>query len=467
MELEFSINVPKVLNLLYSNLLRIRKQRQDLLSEISNIFEDPIGLAKFYVIPDCQEYNPADYHEDEPTQIVRENVFKFLTEYFRNEFMNRDGRNQLFILSDAGMGKTSLLIMLKLLYLTSFFPKKISCELLKLGEDTLTEIDNLKPNARRTILLLDALDEDPIAWGNIEKRLREILNNTNSFYRVLVTCRTQFFPDTGLDPFNRPGRFEYGGYICPAKYLSLFDQDKIIKYLDLRFPNRWHNFLSPQKAVNRSKAMEIICKMGSLKCRPMLLAYIEDILESGVNLSSAIDLSEFNIYKALIEAWLLREARKGAGRFTKEELYRVASIIGTYLQVKGKRFLKKDEIQGLMDIYPELHKLKFLHLTGRSLLNKNSNGDYRFSHYSIQEYLIADRIITDEAFKDFFKARGTDNILNIVRSELALLPKERLMHIFQNIPYAPESIDRHWLALRESILQEVVTKEDYTEMSET
>jgi hypothetical protein len=461
MEIDFSINTPKVLNLLYSKLLRIRKQRQNEISAISNVFEDPIGLAKYYVIPDCQEYNPADYHEDEPTQIVRENIFKFLSEYFRNEFMNRDGRNQLFILSDAGMGKTSLLVMLKLLHLTAFFPKLYDCELLKLGEETLAEIENLKPNARKTILLLDALDEDPVAWGNIENRLKDILNNTNLFYRVLLTCRTQFFPDIALDPFNRPGRFEYKGYICPAKYLSLFDLEKILKYLDLRFPNRWYNFLTPKKSINRDKALEVISKMGSLKCRPMLLAYIEDILESGVNLSSAIDFSEFNIYKALIEAWLLREERKGAGTFTKGELFRLASIIATYLQVNGKRYLKKDEIHDLNEQYPELNKLKFLHMTGRSLLNKNSNGDYRFSHYSIQEYLLAERIISDQYFKEFFKAKGTDNILKIVRSELSRLSKQKLLNVFENIPYEPEMVDRHWLALRESILAEVVTKEDY------
>ena len=51
-----------------------------------------------------------------------------------------------------------------------------------------------------------------------------------------------------------------------------------------------------------------------------------------------------------------------------------------------------------------------------------------------------------------------------MRSELAQLPKERLMNVFQGIPYMPGTIDRHWLALRESILQEIVTKEDYIEM---
>ena len=46
----------------------------------------------------------------------------------------------MFILSDAGMGKTSLLLMLKLMHLTCFWPQKYSCQLFKLGDDTLQRV---------------------------------------------------------------------------------------------------------------------------------------------------------------------------------------------------------------------------------------------------------------------------------------------------------------------------------------
>lgn len=72
----------------------------------------------------------------------------------------RGGHTQLFILSDAGMGKTSLLLMLKLAHLFSFWPKRYNCLLLKLGPDTLERL-RAHPNKGDTVLLLDALDEDP------------------------------------------------------------------------------------------------------------------------------------------------------------------------------------------------------------------------------------------------------------------------------------------------------------------
>jgi len=64
----------------------------------------------------------------------------------------------LFILGDAGMGKTSLLLMLKLMDLGGFWPKKFTSYLHKLNEFTLETISKIE-NKKSTILLLDALDE--------------------------------------------------------------------------------------------------------------------------------------------------------------------------------------------------------------------------------------------------------------------------------------------------------------------
>jgi hypothetical protein len=65
------------------------------------------------------------------------------------------GRHQLFILSDAGMGKTSLLLMVKLFHLNNFWPS----QLFKLGDDTLQRVRDL-PNKGETFLFIAALDED-------------------------------------------------------------------------------------------------------------------------------------------------------------------------------------------------------------------------------------------------------------------------------------------------------------------
>ena len=110
--------------------------------------------------------NPAD-KPVEKFMVAREKVFTKIDEFFRAKKMDEPGDKQMFFLSDAGMGKTSLLAMLKLLHLTSFWPKGTECVLKKLGETTLRELKEI-PDKMKTILLLDSLDEDPTAFGRVE-----------------------------------------------------------------------------------------------------------------------------------------------------------------------------------------------------------------------------------------------------------------------------------------------------------
>ncbi|MCP4701938.1 MAG: hypothetical protein GY862_34525 [Gammaproteobacteria bacterium] len=214
MVIEEFINV-KIAGKLLKSLLAIRDEREKEIDKIRGLFGDPEMLAKYYVQPDCQNHNPADYDEQETRARIVTPVFTALNGFLAGEMQVRDGRSQMFILSDAGMGKTSLLMMLKLSWLTAFWPKNYHCELLKLGEDTLEIINEIPPEKRgKTVLLLDALDEDKTAWGQdrIKQRLLELLKATVYFHRVLISCRTQFFPEEELDPFGRPGQVVLEGF---------------------------------------------------------------------------------------------------------------------------------------------------------------------------------------------------------------------------------------------------------------
>lgn len=174
-------------------------------------------------------------------------VFETLDEFLAEPVLTHDGCQQMFILADAGMGKTSLLPMLKLGHLLSFWPKGYGCLLLKLGADTLERLDKHADQAH-TVLLLDALDEDPTARGRIRERLLELLEHSQNFRHVLIACRTQFFPDTGLDPFGRPGQVSVGPFVCPMPFLSLFDERQVNEYLLKRFPDSLsHGFIPPDR----------------------------------------------------------------------------------------------------------------------------------------------------------------------------------------------------------------------------
>jgi len=178
---------------LWKKLEQIWKQRNDAIMEIGNVFGDPRLLAKYYVEPNCQHHNPADYDEDEgPRSYVKTPIFTTINDFLSKSTPVRDGRHQLFILADAGMGKTSLLLMLKLSQLLDFWPKGYDCLLLKLGADTFKRIADheKKPD---TVLLLDALDEDSEAHGRIAARLEELLeHSSNSAMSSFPAARNSF-----------------------------------------------------------------------------------------------------------------------------------------------------------------------------------------------------------------------------------------------------------------------------------
>ena len=364
----------KILKALY----QIKKNKESKIDKIADVFGDPIQLAKYYIESDCQQFNPAD-DEDEDTHIVREPIFRYFAKFFSGDKI--EGKHQIFLLSDAGMGKTSLLVMLKLAHLTSLLPKGYECILIKLNPNT---IENLKKieGKRNKILLLDALDEDSSAWGRVNDRIIELLKETYNFKRVIITCRTQFF-SAGEDPFDNRGRVAIGGFLCPVIYNSLFNEYQTNLYIKKRFGKRKDYDQIQDKSKN------IIKKMGSLKFRPMLLSHIEDLIESENKV-----WNEYSIYETLIKGWLMREQRKRLARDKNvsspslDELLRACNLLALYLQKTERREIPQKELYKLIDETPEINQIPKMDIAGRSLLNKNSSGAYRFSHYSIQEFLL-------------------------------------------------------------------------------
>jgi hypothetical protein len=344
--------------------------------------------------------------------------------------------------------------MLKLAHLTSFWPKGYACELLKLGEKSLEVIANI-PNKSKTVLLLDALDEDPFCFGRVYERLGELTDATLLFHRTIISCRTQFFPAGSTDPFRSPGQVVVGSYRCPVVFLSLFDSDKIEKYLVRRFPARFVVFGRGRSRRRAARAM--LAKMGSLKCRPLLLAHIEDILDSGLEV-----WSEFSVYDALMRSWLLREVRK-LGRLkprqrTREgltegaepdyslgeefdawHLERACLHLAVRMQEARHTEISALAISKLAREVPEVGRIPEVDITGRSLLNRNSRGEFRFSHYSIQEFLVVKAFLAQALDDDIAKPRFVAADVTIDRIVAMLSRNDRLEVSFEEgVVGAPE-----------------------------
>jgi uncharacterized protein YjbI with pentapeptide repeats len=373
--------VPDMLHTLGDALVSQYRLRQPEMDLLADTFGDPRRWAEFYIEPNCQQFNPAD-EEDESRALVRESLTSRL-QHFLGGGITRSPH--LLILADSGMGKSSALVMLKIAHLFKFWPVDYDVQLLKLGGDTLARLAVLPQ--RNTILLLDALDEDPNAFGRTSERLTEVLSATTKFHRVLITCRTQFFTAND-DPFNRRGKVAVGGFHCPVIYLSLFDDEQVHHYLARRFP------LDPAR---QKAALEVVRHMKSLRMRPMMLAHIEDLLE---NREQVWTLA--SIYRALVAAWLNRERSKIAQTRRPEQIPTNAQLLRACMQL-ARRMASRDvftvsptEVGSAISSDPEIRHIEHIDIEGRSLLNKNSEGQYRFAHLSIQEYLVALSVIINE-----------------------------------------------------------------------
>lgn len=416
----------QLLKLLSKVLKNNADKRSQELVRINDVFGDCEELAKYYIQPHCQQVNPADELEDETISSIRAGVFETINKFFHRKIHTRDGASQMFILADAGMGKTSLMMMLKLSHLMAFWPKKYQCHLLKLGPTTLSDINKIEDKAN-TILLLDSLDEDnQCKQGGTIVRLTKILEETTSFCRVVITCRTQFFPETAKPAFNTMGKISFSNYDCPLIYLSLFTNDQVDSYLEKRYPRRLKFITNRFYDPKQYDAKQAVKNISSLQFRPFILSHIETLLESHRQ-----GATEYELYKGLVETWLNREVIK-LRRYhdkdvKKEDLLTACVWLAETMQRQCTHTVALKHIKQLCHREYSTILLKdsadrviegidHIDIGTNSLLNRNSYGEFRFSHLSIREFLIVYGvelgIINDE--NDPFNK--TDNMLTFIKT---------------------------------------------------
>ncbi|MFT5592961.1 MAG: hypothetical protein ACI8SR_001327 [Oceanicoccus sp.] len=431
----------KLASSLLGRLTKILKNRSDSrnkeLININDIFGDCESLAKFYIQPDCQQVNPADEIEDETISSIRAKVFKTINNFFDRKIINKDGGSQMFILADAGMGKTSLMMMLKLSHLMAFWPKEYNCELLKLGSNTLSDISKIN-NKSKTILLLDSLDEDvQCKQGGTIERLTKILEATTCFYRVIITCRTQFFPETAESAFNTIGKISFNNYECPLIYLSLFTDQQVDKYLQRRYPKRLKFIFNKFVDQKQYDAKQAIKSIDSLQFRPFLLAHVDTLLESHRE-----GATEYDLYKGLVETWLNREViklRKYHDREVKrDDLLKACIWLAETMQRQNTYTVALKHITQLchnkyniilLDDSADrvVEGIDHIDIGTNSLLNRNSFGEFRFSHLSIREFLIVYGIELGILVDDNDPFNKTDKMLSFIKTV-----NERKFGLFYN-----------------------------------
>ena len=141
------------------------------------------------------------------------------------------------------MGKTTFLINFVLAYAQLSPRLRRDIFMLPLGNSTAREAIVTYPMHRRkgTIIILDALDEDPAAFRDYKARLDDLVTAAADFRHIIVSCRTQFISKLAIENIDTP-LISYGpdaGKIPFAiRYIAPFDDNDIEKYLVKRFKRR-------------------------------------------------------------------------------------------------------------------------------------------------------------------------------------------------------------------------------------
>ncbi|MCH8127478.1 hypothetical protein IIC38_16195, partial [candidate division KSB1 bacterium] len=337
----------------------------------------PIGViensTRYYIEPFCQSLDPAGSEEPRLVYGAKQNLFDAIDDALNNPTDYR----YIFLLADSGMGKSTFLLNYYARNLRKR-RRKFEFQLIPLGiPDADKRIVRVK-NKKDTVLFLDALDEDTLAIVDHVERLRILLDLSREFAKVLITCRTQFFPkeeeipqETGIVKFGPREAGEKAEFVFHKLYLSPFTNEQVQAYLKKRYPLR--------QLKRRGIAQEMVKKIPNLSIRPMLLAHIDDLVTTGRNINYA-----FELYEEMVEAWLIREEGIVPG-LKKDPLRkfseRLAVDLYTKRKARGAERIAKDKLAMLANKWNI--PLNDWQLTGRSLLNRDAGGNYKFAHRSI------------------------------------------------------------------------------------
>ena len=337
--------------------------------------------TQYYIQPDCCSIDPTQEAEIRNIVAAREPLFRVIDGYLSEGAQHR----HLLILADSGMGKTSFALNYYAYNHRRPKKKRHRMEVVPLGSG---EADDYIPRIEHpedTVLFLDAFDEDVRAIEDHTARLRDLMDLCRPFRRVLITCRTQFFKkdeeiprETGIVKLGPRGAGESGTYEFWKLYLAPFSDDQVDAFLRKRYPV-WH-------LGRRKKAREIVEKIPLLSVRPMVLSYIPDSIEEDILVATASDL-----YRIMIEKWLDRESHWIDQKVLHEfSIHLAFHLYQNRAQRKGE-FIPDTELEEMARNWNP--PIEGWTASGRSLLNRDAAGNYKFAHRSIMEYLFVQAFV--------------------------------------------------------------------------
>lgn len=343
---------------------------------------------------------PHDF--DEPnkatTASTREAMAAFCDRIFKEDNPNE---RVYMVLAGSGMGKTTFMVNLFCHYVKGHLTRKgidLDIRLLRLDDDKVLDkisriSDDKTINPNKTILLLDALDENRNAAESFSEFKCKLEEAIEPYRLVMITCRDQFFDNESTIPqsTNWVATTKDKNLISYNKiYISPFSDKDVKVYLAKKY----------RSGKTRKKAIKIAEKCKTLMVRPLLLSYMDDLMDGKAEFESL-----YKIYELLIDKWLQREVNKIPNETTRNErkacLYKFSeeiakTIYQNWINTKTMQ-LSPEQMDEFMkrfnfDTIPYQFKQ-------RSLINRDINGYCKFAHKSFLEYFLAKIYFEDSSFR--------------------------------------------------------------------
>lgn len=369
-----------------------KMQNEYIHNALDHDFKEYLGEESQRQYIETQFLSTLPHEFDEPnkatTATTREPMDKFCDRIFKD---NNPNERVYMVLAGSGMGKTTFMVNVFCHYVKQNMTRKgmnLDIRLLRLDDEKvlddikkISEDGSIKPE--KTILLLDALDENRYASGNFVEFKRKLEDAMEPFGLVMITCRDQFFDNEKSIPTST-------SWVSVTKdknlisynkiYISPFSDDDIKKYLALKYKNK----------RKRKQASQIAEKCKDLMARPLLLSYMDDLLDGNFEFKTI-----YEIYRVLIDKWLQREVNKiqseDARCEQKKMLYhfsvRIARTIYENWKDTKSMLLSPEQMEDFMTRF-NYSKVPY-ELKRRSLINRNVSGYYKFAHKSFLEFFLA------------------------------------------------------------------------------
>ncbi|MBR5146037.1 MAG: hypothetical protein IKW54_00215 [Bacteroidales bacterium] len=306
-------------------------------------------------------------------------VKRFVNDIFKEK---NKGKKRYIVLGGSGMGKSMFSMSLFEQYINKYNEANVPFPIYirYLGKnnviDTICSLSNNK-DAGRSILILDALDENIEALKDTASFMKRLNEATDNFRFVIITSRIQLFenqqlecmksdePQAALDELN-----------YEIIYISPFDDNDVKTYLENKYAVGSREYI---------KAKQISERAADTMSRPMILSFIDDLL----NIDSLAITSNSVIYYEIICQWLRRECKFRYARnnnITISDLFTFSKKLAVYIYDKNKLEITKDEYEYF--IVDNGYKENPYSFEGRSLIERN-NDNKKFSHKSFMEFFIA------------------------------------------------------------------------------